>query len=64
MFSGSAIRYDETAVPDPTTPDSAAKAAAETAVKAISPAAVIARTSLVGDGPETIPACAGSTICP
>jgi dTDP-4-dehydrorhamnose reductase len=51
VFSGTAIRYDEAAVPDPTTPYGAAKAAAETAVKAISPAAVIARTSLIiGDG--------------
>jgi dTDP-4-dehydrorhamnose reductase len=51
VFSGSAIRYSETAIPDPTTPYGAAKAAAETAVKAISPAAVIARTSLIiGDG--------------
>ncbi|MEV5704785.1 sugar nucleotide-binding protein [Actinoallomurus sp. NPDC052274] len=51
VFSGSAIRYDETSVPDPTTPYGAAKAAAETAVKAISPTAVTARTSLIiGDG--------------
>ena len=51
VFSGTAIRYDETSVPDPTTPYGAAKAAAETAIKAISPAAVIARTSLIiGDG--------------
>jgi dTDP-4-dehydrorhamnose reductase len=51
VFSGTAIRYNETAVPDPTTPYGAAKAAAETAIKAISPAAVIARTSLIiGDG--------------
>ena len=51
VFSGAAIRYDETATPDPTTPYGAAKAAAETAVRAIDPTAVIARTSLiVGDG--------------
>jgi dTDP-4-dehydrorhamnose reductase len=51
VFSGATIRYDETAIPDPTSPYGAAKAAAETAVKAISPAAVIARTSLIiGDG--------------
>jgi dTDP-4-dehydrorhamnose reductase len=51
VFSGTAIRYDETSVPDPTTPYGAAKAAAETAIKAISPTAVIARTSLIiGDG--------------
>jgi dTDP-4-dehydrorhamnose reductase len=51
VFSGAAIHYAETAHPDPTTPYGAAKAAAETAVNAISPAAVIARTSLiVGNG--------------
>ena len=51
VFSGTAIRYDETAIPDPTTAYGAAKAAAETAIKAISPAAVIVRTSLIiGDG--------------
>ncbi|MFD0772370.1 sugar nucleotide-binding protein [Streptomonospora algeriensis] len=51
VFSGNAARYDETAVPDPTTPYGAAKAAAETAVKAVTPHAVIARTSLIlGDG--------------
>jgi dTDP-4-dehydrorhamnose reductase len=51
VFSGTAIRYDETSIPDPTTPYGAAKAAAETAIKAISPTAVIARTSLIiGDG--------------
>ncbi|WP_433501278.1 sugar nucleotide-binding protein [Sphaerimonospora sp. CA-214678] len=47
VFSGAAIRYDETCVPDPTTPYGAAKAAAETAVSAIAPTAAIARTSLV-----------------
>ncbi len=51
VFSGSAPSYDETRPPDPVTPYGAAKAAAETAVKAIAPAAVIARTSLIiGDG--------------
>lgn len=51
VFSGAAIRYDETSSPDPTTPYGAAKAAAETAIKAISQSAVIARTSLIiGDG--------------
>jgi dTDP-4-dehydrorhamnose reductase len=51
VFSGAAIRYGETAVPDPITPYGAAKAAAETAVTAISPGAVIARTSLIiGEG--------------
>jgi len=48
------VHYDETAVPDPISPYGAAKAAAETAVKAIVPAAVIARTSLIlGDGSQT-----------
>jgi dTDP-4-dehydrorhamnose reductase len=51
VFSGAAARYDETHAPDPTTPYGAAKAAAETAVKGITPTAVIARTSLIiGDG--------------
>ena len=51
VFSGKAARYDETYVPDPTTPYGAAKAAAETAIKGITPTAVIARTSLIiGDG--------------
>ncbi|MEU8272512.1 sugar nucleotide-binding protein [Sphaerisporangium sp. NPDC049002] len=51
VFSGAAIRYDETCVPDPITPYGAAKAAAETAVNAIAATAVIARTSLIiGDG--------------
>lgn len=51
VFSGTAARYDETCNPDPTTPYGAAKAAAETAIKGLDPAAVIARTSLiVGDG--------------
>ncbi len=51
VFSGTTARYDETHVPDPTTPYGAAKAAAETAIKGITPTAVIARTSLIiGDG--------------
>lgn len=51
VFSGTASRYDETRPPDPVSPYGAAKAAAETAVKGIVPAAVIARTSLIiGDG--------------
>ena len=51
VFSGAAPRYDETSPPDPVTPYGAAKAAAETAVRAIAPDAVIARTSLIiGDG--------------
>ncbi|WP_067168640.1 SDR family oxidoreductase [Microtetraspora niveoalba] len=55
VFSGAAVHYDETCVPDPITPYGAAKAAAETAVGAISPAAVVARTSLIigdGDSPQ------------
>ncbi|GGO79107.1 SDR family oxidoreductase [Nonomuraea cavernae] len=51
VFSGAGVRYDETCVPDPITPYGAAKAAAETAAIAISPTAVIVRTSLIiGDG--------------
>jgi dTDP-4-dehydrorhamnose reductase len=51
VFSGTEPSYDETRQPDPVTPYGAAKAAAETAVKGIAPAAVIARTSLIiGDG--------------
>jgi dTDP-4-dehydrorhamnose reductase len=51
VFSGAAPSYDEGCRPDPVTPYGAAKAAAETAVKCIAPAAVIARASLiVGDG--------------
>lgn len=51
VFSGAAVHYDETRVPDPITPYGAAKAAAETAVKGITPTAVIARTSLIiGNG--------------
>jgi dTDP-4-dehydrorhamnose reductase len=54
VFSGAATRYDETHVPDPTTPYGAAKAAAETAIKGITPAAVVARTSLIiGDDGST-----------
>jgi len=55
VFSGAAPSYDETQQPDPVTPYGAAKAAAETAVKGIDPAAVIARTSLIiadGDSPH------------
>jgi dTDP-4-dehydrorhamnose reductase len=51
VFSGTAPGYDERCPPDPVTPYGAAKAAAETAVKGITPTAVIARTSLIiGDG--------------
>uniref|UniRef100_A0AAU2K0J6 Sugar nucleotide-binding protein n=1 Tax=Streptomyces sp. NBC_00049 TaxID=2903617 RepID=A0AAU2K0J6_9ACTN len=52
IFSGKrGSSYDETAFPDPVTPYGAAKAAAETAVRLLHPAAVVARTSLIiGDG--------------
>lgn len=51
LFSGAASPYNESAVPDPVHPYGAAKAAAETAVRAFRPAAAIARTSLItGDG--------------
>jgi dTDP-4-dehydrorhamnose reductase len=51
IFSGDDDRYDETAVPDPIYPYGAAKAAAETAVRAVAPAAAVVRTSLIiGDG--------------
>ncbi|MET9956789.1 sugar nucleotide-binding protein [Streptomyces sp. NPDC006339] len=57
VFSGARVRYEETALPDPVTPYGAAKAAAETAVRLLHPAAVVARTSLVlgdgGDGAST-----------
>src|SRR3954469_12497921 len=54
VFSGTAARYEESDAPDPTTPYGAAKAAAETAVKGITPTAIVARTSLIigtGDSP-------------
>jgi dTDP-4-dehydrorhamnose reductase len=51
VFSGVAARYDESALPDPIIPYGAAKAAAETAIRAIDPTAAIVRTSLItGDG--------------
>lgn len=51
VFSGAAISYDESARPDPVMPYGAAKAAAETAVMSVLPAATIARISLItGDG--------------
>ncbi|MEU0554363.1 sugar nucleotide-binding protein [Dactylosporangium sp. NPDC006015] len=51
VFSGREIHYDETALPDPTYRYGAAKAAAETAVAAIHPDAVLVRTStILGDG--------------
>ncbi|TDC46474.1 NAD-dependent epimerase/dehydratase family protein [Jiangella ureilytica] len=51
VFSGAAVHYDEASVPDPVNAYGAAKAAAETVVRAVVPRAVIARTSLIlGDG--------------
>jgi dTDP-4-dehydrorhamnose reductase len=51
LFSGRDVHYDEDALPDPVYPYGAAKAAAETAVRAIAPGAAVIRTSLiVGDG--------------
>ncbi|MGW1340636.1 SDR family oxidoreductase [Kribbella sp. NPDC002412] len=47
VFGGGDQPYDEDASPCPVTPYGAAKAAAETVVRAIDPAAVIARTSLI-----------------
>ncbi|MFB4280015.1 sugar nucleotide-binding protein [Nonomuraea sp. MTCD27] len=47
VFSGSAPSYAEACVPDPISPYGAAKAAAETAVRAVLPDAAIARTSLI-----------------
>jgi dTDP-4-dehydrorhamnose reductase len=55
VFSGRAGRHDETCPPCPATPYGAAKAAAETAVTGLDPAAAIARTSLIigdGDSPQ------------
>lgn len=53
VFSGAAVTYAEAAVPDPASPYGAAKAAAEVAVAAIAPDAVIARTSLIMGRPES-----------
>jgi dTDP-4-dehydrorhamnose reductase len=51
VFAGSEVEYDEGALPDPVNRYGAAKAAAETAVRAIAPDAAVVRTSLVlGDG--------------
>jgi dTDP-4-dehydrorhamnose reductase len=47
VFGGGDQPYDEDARPSPITPYGAAKAAAETAVRAIDRTAVIARTSLI-----------------
>ncbi|BBH69585.1 dTDP-4-dehydrorhamnose reductase [Actinoplanes sp. OR16] len=51
IFSGRAVHYDEDALPDPVYAYGAAKAAAETAVRAADPSAAVVRTSLIlGDG--------------
>lgn len=51
IFSGREVHYDESALPDPVYRYGAAKAAAETAVRAIAPTAAVVRTSLIlGDG--------------
>jgi len=51
LFSGRDVHYDEDALPDPIYRYGAAKAAAETAVRAIAPGAAVVRTSLIlGDG--------------
>ncbi|RZU52798.1 dTDP-4-dehydrorhamnose reductase [Krasilnikovia cinnamomea] len=51
LFSGREVHYDESAQPDPVYRYGAAKAAAETAVRAIDPGAAVVRTSLIlGDG--------------
>ncbi|HEX8345301.1 MAG TPA: sugar nucleotide-binding protein [Actinoplanes sp.] len=50
VFSGREVHYDETALPDPMYRYAAAKAAAETAVRAIDPTAAVVRTSLILGG--------------
>ncbi len=51
VLGGTAAPYDESALPDPVNRYGAAKAAAETVVKAVAPHAVIVRVPLiVGDG--------------
>ncbi|MEU4564800.1 sugar nucleotide-binding protein [Actinoplanes sp. NPDC023936] len=51
IFSGRAVHYAEDAWPDPVYAYGAAKAAAETAVRAAVPSAAVVRTSLIlGDG--------------
>lgn len=47
VFSGSRIHYDESCPPDPVTAYGAAKAAAESAVRLLAPAAAVVRTSLI-----------------
>ncbi|MEU7908933.1 sugar nucleotide-binding protein [Actinoplanes sp. NPDC049118] len=50
IFSGDAVDYDESALPDPVYRYGAAKAAAETAVLAVCPDAAVVRTSLILGG--------------
>jgi dTDP-4-dehydrorhamnose reductase len=51
VFSGQQVHYNEDALPDPVNQYGAAKAAAETAVRAIAPDAAVVRTSIIlGDG--------------
>ncbi|MGX6606574.1 SDR family oxidoreductase [Micromonosporaceae bacterium Da 78-11] len=51
IFSGRDVHYDEQALPDPIYRYGAAKAAAETAVRAVASGAAVVRTSLIlGDG--------------
>ncbi|MFJ3946256.1 SDR family oxidoreductase [Streptomyces griseoaurantiacus] len=55
VFSGArGGPYDETCHPDPITPYGAAKAAAETSVRHLAPDAVIARTSLIIGGIDSV----------
>jgi dTDP-4-dehydrorhamnose reductase len=62
VFSGNNSPYDEAAAPDPITPYGAAKAAAETAVRAIDPATVVARTSLIVGGESSLDAFVHSLV--
>ncbi|MGK5681543.1 sugar nucleotide-binding protein [Actinoplanes sp. URMC 104] len=51
VFSGRDVHYDEDAAPDPVNRYGSAKAAAETAVRAVDPGAAVVRTSIIlGDG--------------
>jgi dTDP-4-dehydrorhamnose reductase len=60
VFSGRANPYPETALPDPISAYGAAKAAAETAVRAVARGAAIVRTSLIlGDGRSPFEALVG-----
>ncbi|MFE9476214.1 SDR family oxidoreductase [Streptomyces griseofuscus] len=55
VFSGiSRVTYDETCLPDPVTPYGAAKAAAETGIRLTAPDAVVARTSLIIGGGQSV----------